>query len=102
MPIRAFEALLDQQLLSYEKSLTDKSIAIDLLTKFVDENQVTMVLAELLKADFISSQNQEPFVSNVMALWRAWSLKLLKEGKHVILYINIVFHLIIQAFISLC
>ncbi|KEY68675.1 hypothetical protein S7711_00549 [Stachybotrys chartarum IBT 7711] len=79
VPIQAFEALLDQQLLCYEKSLVDNSMAIDLLTKFVDENQITMVLAELLKADFRSSQIQEPFVLNVMALWRAWSLKLLKE-----------------------
>ncbi|KAM3458247.1 hypothetical protein NHJ6243_007469 [Beauveria neobassiana] len=74
VPLGAFMALLNKQIQHYEEAMTSRVAAIDLLTKFVDENQTTVIVAELLKANF-----QDPFVKNLLKLWRSWSLKLMKE-----------------------
>lgn len=79
VPTLSFTNLLDQQLEAYEKAMVNNHAAVDILTKFVDENQTTLIIAELLKAGFKSSKVQEPFVVNVLNLWRSWSLKILKE-----------------------
>ncbi|PHH87352.1 hypothetical protein CDD83_8988 [Cordyceps sp. RAO-2017] len=79
VPKSAFVALLDHQIREYESAMKDNSVAVSLLTKFVDENQSTLILAELLKAGFRSDSVQEPFTVNLMNLWRSWTLKLLKE-----------------------
>lgn len=79
VPTRVFLALLEQQIRDYQMAMEDNSVAIGLLTKFVDENRSTLVLADLLKAGFKSPVVQEPFVMNLLKLWRSWSLKLLKE-----------------------
>ncbi|OAA72223.1 RNA-directed RNA polymerase (Sad-1) [Cordyceps fumosorosea ARSEF 2679] len=69
-----FLALLNKHINQYEEAMKNRAAAIDLLTKFVDENQTTVILAELLKTDF-----QDPFIKNLLKLWRSWSLKLMKE-----------------------
>ncbi|KAJ3494442.1 hypothetical protein NLG97_g4076 [Lecanicillium saksenae] len=74
VPSDAFMALLNKHIQHYEEAITNRQVAIDLLTRFVDENQTTVILAELLKANF-----QDPFVKNLLRLWRSWSLKLMKE-----------------------
>ena len=79
VPAKVFTALLDRHLARFQKSMTDKDEAIDLLTQFVDENQNTLIIAELLKANFISGNTKELFVDSILNLWRAWSLKLIKE-----------------------
>ncbi|CCT70275.1 probable RNA-dependent RNA polymerase (RdRP) SAD-1 [Fusarium fujikuroi IMI 58289] len=75
VPIASFTNLLDHQLRSYELAMEDNDVAIDMLTKFVDENSIS----DLLRAGFKTDDLQEPFVVNVLKLWRSWSLKLLKE-----------------------
>ncbi|KAH7176576.1 RNA dependent RNA polymerase-domain-containing protein [Dactylonectria macrodidyma] len=79
VPKKAFRNLLNQQLREYELATWDNKTAIDLLKKFVDENQTTLSIAEMLEAGFKTDETQEPFVVNVLKLWRSWSLKLLKE-----------------------
>ena len=79
VPISAFLDLLYHQLKSYEKAMEDNSTAVELLTRFVDENQTTLIIAEMLKAGFKTDAIHEPFVINVLSLWRSWSLKLLKD-----------------------
>ncbi|KAH6973539.1 RNA dependent RNA polymerase-domain-containing protein [Ilyonectria sp. MPI-CAGE-AT-0026] len=79
VPVSAFKNLLDHQLHTYELAMQDNKTAIDLLRKFVDENQTTLAIAEMIEADFKTNETQEPFVLNVLNLWRSWSLKLLKE-----------------------
>lgn len=79
VPAATFVTLLNKQLDQYKRSMKDKSEAINMLTQFVDENQTTLIIAELLKGDFKTEERQEPFVTNILKLWRAWSLKLLKE-----------------------
>ncbi|KAF7559484.1 hypothetical protein G7046_g4667 [Stylonectria norvegica] len=84
VPIDAFTTLLDEQLKSYEDAMINNHMAVELLTKFVDQNQTTLAIAELLKGGFKSYEIQEPFVVNVVSLWRAWSLKLLKEKARIV------------------
>ncbi|KAK5998750.1 RNA-dependent RNA polymerase 1 [Cladobotryum mycophilum] len=79
VPIKAFEDLLDHQIYLYEKAMNNNTAAVDMLTKCIDENQSTLVLAEFLQAGFKTDTLQEPFVMNLLNLWRSWSLKLLKE-----------------------
>ncbi|KAG6029796.1 hypothetical protein E4U41_000283 [Claviceps citrina] len=77
VPLRVFMTLLTEQVKAFENAAQDTSAAIGLLTKFVDENQNTLVLAELLRAGF--KKAEEPFTSNLLKLWISWSFKLLKE-----------------------
>jgi RNA-dependent RNA polymerase len=79
VPGSAFINLLEHQLREYDASSTDNTIAIELLTKFVDQNQTSLAIAELIRSGFRTTSLQEPFVLNIFSLWRSWSLKLLKE-----------------------
>lgn len=79
VPGPVFLKLLEEQLRSYELAMENNHTAIELLTKFVDENQTTLIIAELLKNGFKTEKVQEPFVINVLNLWRSYSLKVLKE-----------------------
>ena len=45
----------------------------------MDENQSSLVLAELLKAGFKTDNVREPFTLNIFHLWLSWSFRLLKE-----------------------
>jgi RNA-dependent RNA polymerase len=74
----AFMSLLEQQINRYEEAVENTGAAIEMLTTFVDENQTTLILAELLKYGF-----QDQFVTNLLTLWKAWSLKLIKEKARV-------------------
>ncbi len=74
VPVQAFMSLLEQHIDGYERAMTDTAAAIELLTKFVDENQTTLIVAELIKFGF-----KDQFVTNLLTLWKAWSLKLIKE-----------------------
>lgn len=84
VPIDAFKKLLHQQIRDYQSAMRDNTVAVRLLTKYVDENQSTLVLAELLNAGFRSDGVQEPFTLNLLNLWRSWSLKLLKEKARIL------------------
>lgn len=75
----AFLNLLDRHLRRFQRAVTDRSVAIELLTQFVDENQTTLVMAALLKANFLGDTTKELFVDSILRLWRVWSLKLIKE-----------------------
>ncbi|GAO14543.1 hypothetical protein UVI_02032540 [Ustilaginoidea virens] len=79
VPQAKFLQLLKDQIVSFERAAQDASMAVDLLTKFVDENQSSLVLAELIKAGFMKVGFEEPFVLNLLKLWISWSFRLLKE-----------------------
>ncbi|KAH6607382.1 hypothetical protein Trco_003695 [Trichoderma cornu-damae] len=79
VPTKAFMHILEKQICLYEEATQNKDVAVEMLKKYVDENQSTLVLAEFLEADFKTQKFQEPFVTNLLSLWRSWSLKLLKE-----------------------
>ncbi|UKZ47505.1 hypothetical protein TrVGV298_001724 [Trichoderma virens] len=75
----AFLAILEKQISLYEEAMKNNNVAVNILTKCVDENQSTLILAELLQSGFKTDTVQEPFVTNLLALWRSWSLKLLRD-----------------------
>ncbi|VUC33169.1 unnamed protein product [Clonostachys rosea] len=79
VPKRVFLDLLDRHLERFEVAMVNTNDAINMLCQHVDENQTTLTIAELLKANFKNENREEPFVKTVLELWRSWSLKLLKE-----------------------
>ncbi|XEV03856.1 hypothetical protein FSHL1_009143 [Fusarium sambucinum] len=79
VPIESFTTLLDQQLRQYELAMKDNDVAIEMLERFRDDQQSHSCLADLLRADFKTETLQEPFVVNVVNLWRSWSIKALKD-----------------------
>ncbi|KAL7918863.1 RNA dependent RNA polymerase domain-containing protein [Trichoderma austrokoningii] len=85
VPTQSFMHLLEKQISLYEEASKDNDVAIDTLKRFVDENQTSLVLAELLQAGFKTDACKEPFVINLLNLWRSWSLKLLKEKARIVI-----------------
>lgn len=79
VPKKAFLDILEKQIRLYEDAAKNNKVAIGMLKKYVDEHQYSLVLAEFLQAGFKTEDCQEPFVANLLNLWRSWSLKLLKE-----------------------
>ncbi|KAI4165201.1 MAG: hypothetical protein LQ342_001069 [Letrouitia transgressa] len=71
-----------QQLSSLEKAMTDEKTALGLLQKDIDPNQMTLTLAGMLLDGF--QQFQDPFVVSLLRLWRAWSIKCLKEKARIL------------------
>jgi RNA-dependent RNA polymerase len=57
--------------------MVDKRAAMQALRETIDPNLITLNLASMLEADF--SLTEEPFVMSLIQLWRAWTLKYLKE-----------------------
>ncbi|KAK4660539.1 hypothetical protein QC762_119900 [Podospora pseudocomata] len=77
VPDHVFVDLMREQLSRFDRAMTDGKSAVDMLTSFVDENMTTVSIARMIKSGFMDSN--EPFVKTVLQLWRAWSLKTLKE-----------------------
>ncbi|PHH50567.1 RNA-dependent RNA polymerase 1 [Ceratocystis fimbriata CBS 114723] len=84
VPDEAFEKLLEDQLTAYKTAMVDLPTAMTLLTQYVDENAITLQIADMARAGFLNKANREPFVLSLMALWRTWSLKLLKEKARIV------------------
>ncbi|OAT04159.1 RNA-directed RNA polymerase [Blastomyces gilchristii SLH14081] len=76
-PDEVFIAKLSMMLANLEQAMTDEDKAVSLLQKYVDPNQMTLVLADMIRDGFQGSR--EPFVSSLLELWRTWQIKYLKE-----------------------
>lgn len=72
-----FKKKLRIMLSKIEKSRTDDGEAICLLEKYIDPNQMTLALADMVRDGFHGAK--EPFVTSILDLWRAWQIKYLKE-----------------------
>lgn len=70
-----FEEMLNEELEEYIDGLSDSFRAGDLLRSRVDENQVTLTMAEMV--DTFMDTN-EPFLRTLLDLWKCWVLKRLK------------------------
>ncbi|KAK3330950.1 RNA dependent RNA polymerase-domain-containing protein [Apodospora peruviana] len=77
VPDWVFVEMMADQLSSYDAAMTDSMKAVTLLSRFVDENQMTLTIAQMLLDGFMEAH--EPFVQTVLQLWRSWSIKSLKE-----------------------
>lgn len=72
----AFMELLKEELKEYQEALADSRKASALLRERVDENQVTLVMAEIV--DTFMDCN-EPFICTLLELWKCWTHQRLKH-----------------------
>jgi RNA-dependent RNA polymerase len=77
VPDEVFLVMLRRMLAKLELAMTKDEVAADLLLRNIDQNQSTVELAEMIKDGFMTVQ--EPFFLCSLRLWRAWSIKYLKE-----------------------
>ena len=84
VPEEIFTRKLKQQLLDLEQAMFDEELALRLLQKEVDPNQATLVLAGMITDGF--HRLQEPFMLSLLRLWRAWSIKYLKEKARIVIH----------------
>ena len=82
VPDEVFLKMLTEQVASYQSAMTDKALAQSLLSKYVDDNQMTINIATMINNGFMTQR--EPFVLSLLHLWRSWSIKLLKEKAKII------------------
>ncbi|KAJ5918249.1 hypothetical protein N7454_010624 [Penicillium verhagenii] len=80
---KVIRAKLDDMLKYLNKAMSQVEPAINLLRKFVDPNQITVILAQMVKEGF--TQTHEPFVTSMLQLWKAWHMKNLKEKAHIVI-----------------
>ena len=74
------EIFLDKQkvqLADLEFAMTSETMALNMLQKDIDPNQMTLTIAGMILDGF--QKSQEPFIKSLLQLWRAWSIKYLKE-----------------------
>ncbi|OJD25479.1 hypothetical protein ACJ73_03154 [Blastomyces percursus] len=76
-PDEVFITKLSMMLANLEQAMTDEEKAVSLLQKYVDPNQMTLVLADMIRDGF--QRSREPFVSSLLELWCTWQIKYLKE-----------------------
>ncbi|CAK7237502.1 hypothetical protein SBRCBS47491_009998 [Sporothrix bragantina] len=76
-----FLDLLHEELAGLDAVMKSPKNAVDQLMLRIDQNHVTPVIADMVKAGFLSSD--EPFVWAMLQLWRSWTLKTLKEKARV-------------------
>lgn len=77
VPDQVFLQKQDDTVKSLQAAMNDDNAAVRALRDNVDPNMMTLSLVDLVVAGFRASK--EPFVTSVLRLWKAWSLKYLKE-----------------------
>ncbi|KAG8166523.1 hypothetical protein KVR01_002212 [Diaporthe batatas] len=71
-----FVSILESELRAYKEALSDSMRAGELLRSQVDENQITLTMAEMVDT-FMDSK--EPFLWTLLRLWKCWVLRRLKD-----------------------
>ncbi|KAK8016274.1 hypothetical protein PG993_014463 [Apiospora rasikravindrae] len=79
---KVFLDLTKHQLTDYRVAMDDQDTALRLLSRFTDENGITTTLGHMIQDGFMTVQ--EPFALTVLQLWRAWSMKLLREKARIV------------------
>ena len=77
VPDQVFALKLQRQLSQLERAMTDEITALTILQKETDHNQMTLSVASMILDGF--QRTGEPFLTSLLQLWRAWSIKYLKE-----------------------
>lgn len=77
VPTEVFIRRQAETITTLNQAMCDDNVAINTLRSTVDPNMMTLELSRLVEAGFRKSR--EPFVIALLELWRAWSLKYLKE-----------------------
>ncbi|KAL8939332.1 MAG: hypothetical protein Q9216_003425 [Gyalolechia sp. 2 TL-2023] len=71
------------QLANLELAMNNEKMALTMLQKDIDPNQMTLTVAGMILDGF--HKVQEPFLMSLLRLWRAWSIKYLKEKARITL-----------------
>ncbi|KAL4892921.1 RNA dependent RNA polymerase-domain-containing protein [Aspergillus ambiguus] len=74
---RIFHEKLRVVLRGLNDALKNDVKAIHLLRKYVDPNQMTLTISQMIIDGF--RRVEEPFMTSVLTLWRSWHLKYLKD-----------------------
>ncbi|OTA56830.1 RdRP-domain-containing protein, partial [Hypoxylon sp. EC38] len=82
VPDIVFTDLLKKQVEIYELAMVDAQTAMQTLNKYVDQNGVTTTIARMIADGFMHAK--EPFFMTILQVWRAWSLKLLREKARIV------------------
>ena len=77
VPDEVFGNMLKDMLSDLERAMEDKRVALHLLQRNIDFNQSTLVLASMILDGFMEAK--DPFMISMLKLWRAWTIKYLKE-----------------------
>ncbi|KAL4970044.1 RNA dependent RNA polymerase-domain-containing protein [Aspergillus stella-maris] len=72
-----FHQKLKSMLRNLDGAMESDPKAVCLLRKYVDPNQATLTISQMVLDGF--RRSNEPFVVSLLTLWRAWHLKSLKE-----------------------
>ncbi|KAI1300421.1 RNA dependent RNA polymerase-domain-containing protein, partial [Xylaria venustula] len=83
VPDATFMRLQQEQLVDYDKAMEDPVTAMRLLSMFVDQNGTTTKMAQMIGDGFMRAK--EPFFMCVLQVWRAWSLRLLREKARIVI-----------------
>ncbi|ORY60531.1 RNA dependent RNA polymerase-domain-containing protein [Pseudomassariella vexata] len=82
VPDEVFTEMTKNQLAGYELAMTDPDVALKLLERFADENGTAITIAQMIRDGFMTCE--EPFMQATLQLWRAWSMKQLREKARII------------------
>ncbi|KAJ9663986.1 hypothetical protein H2198_000489 [Neophaeococcomyces mojaviensis] len=77
VPTEVFLRKQDETINALDQALRDDAAATRALRNNIDPNRMTLSLCQLVEGGFRSSQ--EPFTHALLHLWRAWTLKYLKD-----------------------
>ncbi|KAI1803487.1 RdRP-domain-containing protein [Daldinia bambusicola] len=77
VPDEVFEEMMKKQIADYDRAMTDAEFAMQILSKYVDQNGITTVMAQMIADGFM--ETKEPFFMILLHIWRAWSMRLLRE-----------------------
>ncbi len=77
VPDVIFLLIQETEIQLMERAMINDGAAMEALTGQVDPNRMTLTIAGLVQAGF--RRSNEPFVTSLLGLWRAWSIKYLKE-----------------------
>lgn len=78
-----FHEKLRTMLANLDEAMTSETQAVHLLQKYIDPNQMTLFISQMVKDGF--QKSKEPFVTSLLALWRAWQIKYLKEKAKIVI-----------------
>jgi RNA-dependent RNA polymerase len=77
VPDGVFMKMLRNMLSRLESAMSDSTVAMDMLLRNIDLNQSTVQLGTMIVDGFMAAN--DPFFMSCLRLWRAWSIKFLKE-----------------------
>ncbi|KAL4884722.1 RNA dependent RNA polymerase-domain-containing protein [Aspergillus karnatakaensis] len=83
IPDSTFHLKLKTMQQNLDEAMQSDPKAVYFLRKYVDPNQATLTLSQMVLDGF--RRSNEPFVTSLLTLWRAWHLKSLKEKARIVL-----------------